>query len=112
MSGRLGAVVAATVMLAALAGPAAAESMKIFPNGTRSSARGPAATFTGAVRVDPQFAAPEQTPLSAGHVTFEPGARSAWHTHPAGQILIVSSGAGWMQEWNGPKREIKPGDVV
>ena len=107
-----GAIFATTVTLAALTGPATAESMRIFPNGTRPSARGPAATFTGAVRVDPQFAAPEQTPLSAGLVTFEPGARSAWHTHPAGQMLIVSSGAGWVQEWNGPKREIKPGDVV
>ena len=49
---------------------------------------------------------------TGGHVTFEPGARSAWHTHPAGQILIVTSGVGWVQEWNGDKREIRPGDVI
>ena len=104
-------VLAATLALGAFAGPAAAEGMRIFPNGSRPSAAGPAAHFTGSVRVDPQFAAPESR-ISAGHVTFEPGARSAWHTHPAGQILIVTSGTGWVQEWNGERREIKPGDVV
>src|SRR4051794_1339280 len=107
---RLFATAAAT--LAMLAGPALAEGMKIFPSGSRPSARGAEATFTGSVRVDPQFAEPAQTQLSAGHVTFEPGARSAWHTHPAGQLLIVSSGTGWVQEWNGAKREIKSGDVI
>ena len=90
----------------------AQQGMQIFPNGSRASAKGPEANLTGSVRVDPQFAAPGQTPLSAGHVTFEPGARSAWHTHPAGQLLIVTSGSGWVQEWNGTKREIKPGDVI
>jgi quercetin dioxygenase-like cupin family protein len=94
------------------AGPAAAESMQVFPNGSRPTVRGPAANFTGAVRVDPQFGALDQSRVSAGHVMFEPGARSAWHTHPAGQILIVTSGTGWVQEWNGQKREIKPGDVI
>jgi quercetin dioxygenase-like cupin family protein len=64
------------------------------------------------VRVDPLFAAVEPSRVSGGHVTFEPGARSAWHTHPAGQILIVTSGLGWVQEWGGPKQEIRPGDVV
>ena len=62
--------------------------------------------------MDPQFGALDQSRVSAGHVMFEPGARSAWHTHPAGQILIVTSGTGWVQEWNGQKREIKPGDVI
>ena len=95
-----------------LAGGAAAESMQVFPNGSRASGKGPEANFTGTVRVDPQFGAPDQSRVSAGHVTFEPGARSAWHTHPAGQILIVTSGTGWVQEWNGQKREIKPGDVI
>lgn len=89
-----------------------AEGMQVFPNGSRPSVKGPEANFTGAVRVDPQFAEPGQSRMSAGHVTFEPGARSAWHSHPAGQILIVTYGSGWVQEWNGGKREIKPGDVV
>jgi quercetin dioxygenase-like cupin family protein len=101
----------AAIALAALAAPALAEDMKIFPNGSRPSLKGAEATFTGSVRLDPQFSSPE-TRTSAGHVTFEPGARSAWHTHPAGQILIVTSGAGWVQEWDGQKREIKPGDVI
>ena len=109
---RAAAIVTAAATLAALACPALAEGMKVFPNGSRPSATGAEATFTGSVRLDPQFAVPRQTPLSAGHVTFEPGARSAWHTHPAGQVLIVSSGTGWVQEWNGRKREIKPGDVI
>lgn len=93
-------------------GSATAEDMQVFPNGTRPTAKGPEANFTGSVRVDPQFGAPDQSRLSIGRVMFEPGARSAWHTHPAGQILIVTSGTGWVQEWNGQKREIKPGDVI
>ena len=103
--------IAATVTLAALAAPALAERMKIFPNGSRPSMKGPEATFTGPVRVDMQFASPESR-TSAGHVTFEPGSRSAWHTHPAGQVLIVTSGTGWVQEEGGQKREIRPGDVI
>jgi quercetin dioxygenase-like cupin family protein len=105
-------IASAIALTLAAAGPAAAQGMQVFPNGSRPSVKGPEANFTGSVRVDPQFGAPDQTPLSAGHVTFEPGARSAWHSHPAGQILIVTSGAGWVQEWNGQKREIKPGDVI
>jgi quercetin dioxygenase-like cupin family protein len=97
--------------LGTLVGPALAETMKVLPNGSRPSAKGPEATFTGSVRVDPQFADP-QSRVTVGHVTFEPGARSAWHTHPAGQILVLTSGTGWVQEWNGQKREIKPGDVI
>jgi quercetin dioxygenase-like cupin family protein len=100
-----------SLALAALAAPAWAESMRIFPNGSRPSARGADATFTGLVRVDPQFASPESR-VSAGYVTFEPGSRSAWHTHPAGQVLIVTSGTGWVQEEGAQKREIKPGDVI
>ncbi|GJE52719.1 hypothetical protein GOFOIKOB_5793 [Methylobacterium tardum] len=104
--------VAAMLALGLLASsPALAEGMQVFPNGSRPSVKGPEANFTGLVRVDPQFAAPDSR-LSAGHVTFEPGARSAWHTHPAGQVLIVTSGTGWVQEWNGKKRLLKPGDVV
>ena len=94
------------------AAPAAAESTVISPNGSRPSAKGSAQTFTGSVTVDPLYAANEHTTSSGGHVTFEPGARSAWHTHPAGQVLIVTSGTGWVQEEGGQKREIKPGDVI
>ena len=89
-----------------------AQSIEIFPNGSRPSGRGPVEFFTGSVVVDPLFAAGQQTRVGAGHVTFEPGARSAWHTHPAGQLLVVTSGTGWVREWGGAKREIKPGDVV
>jgi quercetin dioxygenase-like cupin family protein len=99
------------VTLATLAVPALAENAKIFANGSRPSVKGPEAYFTGSARVDPQYADP-QSHVSVGHVTFEPGARSAWHTHPAGQVLIVTSGMGWVQELNGQKREIKPGDVI
>lgn len=103
---------ALTVAATLSAAPAAAEGMKIMPNGSRPSMKGPEANFTGSVRVDPLFAPTEHTRASGGHVTFEPGARSAWHTHPAGQTLIVTSGLGWVQEWNGEKREIRPGDVI
>lgn len=105
-------IMTAVVLATGLAGSAAAQQvLQVFPNGSRPSVKNPEAYFTGSVWLDPQFAASE-TPLSAGHVTFEPGARSAWHTHPAGQLLIVSSGKGWVQEWSGPRREIKSGDVI
>jgi quercetin dioxygenase-like cupin family protein len=92
--------------------PAGAQGITITPNGSQPTARGPAQNFTGSVLVDPLFRAADPARGSAGHVTFEPGARSAWHTHPAGQALIVTSGTGWVQEWGGEKREIRPGDVV
>ena len=98
------------VLLAAA--PASAQSIEVTPNGSRPSARGSAQNFAGSVVVDPLFGATDQTRATGGHVTFEPGARSAWHTHPAGQTLIVTSGIGWVQQWNGEKREIKPGDVI
>jgi quercetin dioxygenase-like cupin family protein len=100
----------AAVLLGAM--PAAAESTVISPNGSRTSSSGAAANFTGNVIVEPLFAANEHTSSTGGHVIFAPGARSAWHTHPAGQILIVTSGTGWVQEEGGQKREIKPGDVI
>jgi quercetin dioxygenase-like cupin family protein len=87
-------------------------TMEIKRNGSRPSLKGPAANFTGAVRVDPLFQAPEPARVTGGLVTFEPGARSAWHTHPLGQALIVVSGCGWTQCWGGPKEEIRPGDVI
>ena len=104
---------AAAVSLGLLgAAHAYAQSMAISPNGSRPSAKGAAQYFTGSVVVDPLFGANDHTHSSGGLVTFEPGARSAWHTHPAGQILIVTSGTGWVQEEGGEKREIKPGDVI
>lgn len=106
-------VIAAALPLALLvAAPAGAQTMEVMPNGSRPSAKGPAENFTGSVVVAPLFAPTAHTRASGGHVTFEPGARSAWHTHPAGQTLIVTSGVGWVQEWDGEKREIRPGDVV
>jgi quercetin dioxygenase-like cupin family protein len=86
--------------------------MKITRAGSQASLKGPAEWFTGTVRVDPLFQAPEPGRVGAGHVTFEPGARSAWHTHPLGQTLIVTSGLGWAQADGGPIEEIRPGDVI
>ena len=86
--------------------------IKISPNGSRPSRRGPAEFFTGAVLIDPLFDATEHTHTSGALVTFEPGARTAWHTHPAGQTLVVTSGIGWVREWGGERRTIRPGDIV
>ena len=78
----------------------------------RPSAQGPAEYFTGAVRIEPVIEAPEPARVRAAIVTFEPGARTAWHTHPLGQTLHVVSGLGLVQTWDGPVREIRPGDTV
>jgi quercetin dioxygenase-like cupin family protein len=86
--------------------------MDIKRNGSRPSGKGPAEYFTGAVRVDPLFEAPDPARVRGAHVTFEPGARTAWHTHPLGQTLVVTSGLGWVQREGGPVGEIRPGDVV
>jgi quercetin dioxygenase-like cupin family protein len=86
--------------------------MSILRNGTRPSGKGPAEYFTGEVRIDPLIEAPAPARLFAASVTFEPGARTAWHTHPIGQTLIVTAGRGWIQRWGGPLDEINPGDVV
>ncbi len=86
--------------------------MKITSVGSQASAKGPVDWFTGTVRVDPLFQAPEPARVQGAHVTFEPGARTAWHTHPLGQTLIVTSGSGWVQRDGGPVEEIHPGDVV
>ena len=86
--------------------------MDIKRSGSRPSGKGPADYFTGTVRVDPLFEAPEPARVRCASVTFEPGARTAWHTHPLGQILIVTSGLGRAQRWGGPIEEIRPGDVV
>jgi quercetin dioxygenase-like cupin family protein len=99
----------AAVTLAADKGPA---SQTISIAGSQAAAKGPAEYFTGSVRVEPLFAAKDTAPFSGAYVTFEPGARSAWHTHPAGQHLLVTFGVGWTQDWGAPTVEIRAGDVV
>jgi quercetin dioxygenase-like cupin family protein len=86
--------------------------MEIKRSGTQPSAKGPEETFTGSVRLDPLFQASEPARTMGAYVTFEPGARSAWHTHPLGQILIVTSGCGLVQSAGGPAEVIRAGDVV
>jgi quercetin dioxygenase-like cupin family protein len=86
--------------------------MEIKRSGSRPSTKGPADYFTGAVRVDLLFEALDPARVRGAHVTFEPGARTAWHTHPLGQTLIVTSGLGWVQRFGGPVEEIRSGDVV
>ncbi|HCB1497800.1 quercetin dioxygenase-like cupin family protein [Klebsiella oxytoca] len=87
-------------------------SVQITPAGSQSAMTGPAENFTGRVRVDPLFSADKDISASGAYVTFEPGARSAWHTHPAGQRLVVTSGVGLTQEEGQPVQTIHPGDVV
>jgi quercetin dioxygenase-like cupin family protein len=86
--------------------------MEITPNGSRPSTKAPAEYFTGTVRMDPIIDAPEPARVRSVMVTFEPGARTAWHTHPLGQTLLVVSGLGLAQGWGGPIRQIRPGDTV
>src|SRR6266571_4040536 len=86
--------------------------MEIKRAGSQPSAKGPAEWFTGTVRIDPLFQAPDPALVQGASVTFEPGARTAWHTHPLGQTLIVAAGCGLAQRWGGPIEEIRPGDVV
>lgn len=86
--------------------------MEIKKNGTQAAMQGPGEWFTGAVRVDPLHTAPEPARVGMASVTFEPGARTAWHTHPLGQTLIVTAGCGRVQREGGEVEEIKPGDVV
>ena len=86
--------------------------MEIKRVGSQPSAKGPADWFTGSVRVDALFDRSDPARVAGAHVTFEPGARTAWHTHPLGQTLIVTSGCGRVQRWEGPIEEIRPGDIV
>src|SRR5712671_4392429 len=86
--------------------------MELKRNGSQPSGKGPAEYFTGAVRIDPLFQAPAPARVLCVSVTFEPGARTAWHTHPLGQTLIVTAGCGWTQCTDGPIEEIRPGDVI
>lgn len=93
-------------------GDTATTAQTITRAGTQASVTGPAEYFTGRVRVDPLFPVTEDINASAAYVTFEPGARSAWHTHPAGQRLVVISGVGRTQEWGKAVQEFGPGDVI
>lgn len=88
------------------------EAMEIKRAGSQASAKGPSDWFTGTVRVDPLIQAPDPALVQGANVTFEPGARTAWHTHPMGQTLIVTAGCGSVGKWGGPVEEIRPGDVV
>jgi quercetin dioxygenase-like cupin family protein len=88
------------------------QTITITRSGSQPSRKGPAEYFTGSVRVDPLFQAKEPSRTSGAYVTFEPSARSAWHTHPLGQTLIVTAGSGWVQQEGGEKQEIKPSDVI
>jgi quercetin dioxygenase-like cupin family protein len=86
--------------------------MEITRLGSQPSGKGPADWFTGTVRIDPLFQPNDYRRAAAASVTFEPGARTAWHTHPLGQTLVVTAGVGWVQREGGPVEEIRPGDVV
>jgi quercetin dioxygenase-like cupin family protein len=88
------------------------ETMQITRAGSQPSNKGSPEYFTGAVRIDPLFPVREPSRVSAATVTFEPGARTAWHTHPLGQTLIITAGVGWVQREGGPVEEVRPGDVV
>jgi quercetin dioxygenase-like cupin family protein len=87
-------------------------AMEIKRSVSQPSGKGPGDYFTGAVHIDPLFQAPDPARVRGASVTFEPGARTAWHTHPLGQTLIVTSGRGRVQAWGGPVQEILPGDVI
>ncbi len=86
--------------------------MEIKRSGSQRSGKGPAGYFTGTVRIDPLFQSKSPARAAEANVTFEPGARTAWHTHPLGQTLIVTAGCGLVQRWGGPIEEIRPGEVV
>ena len=105
-------LLAATALSFSLVASVSAQTLSIARSGTQPSQQGPAANFTGSVRVDPLFQASDPTRATGGLVTFEPGARSAWHSHPLGQVLIVTAGTGRVQQWSGPVDEIRKGDVV
>lgn len=91
---------------------AARSAQTVLKAGTEPSVKGGSAYFTGSVRIDPLLPATDWALYVAGRVTFEPGARTAWHVHPTGQQFIVISGMGWTQQWGGPVVEVRAGDVV
>ena len=89
-----------------------AASIRVTPSGSQQPSKAPAEHFIGSVAIEPVFSAHDPSRASGGKVTFQRGARSAWHTHPLGQILIVTDGTGWIQQWGGPIEEIRKGDVI
>lgn len=103
---------AAAAIGAAGIGPAQADNIEIRTNGTTPAAIGTTANFTGYAVISPLYPSTEITQASAGLVNFAPGARTVWHTHPAGQLLIVTTGQGWVQEDGKERRVINPGDVI
>jgi len=107
-----GAALAATASANAQDARQGAGSMKIIRSGSQPSRKGAAQNFVGVVRVDSPFRGSDPARVGGAFVTFEPGARTAWHTHPLGQTLIVTAGHGWVQSEGGPKEEIRPGDIV
>jgi quercetin dioxygenase-like cupin family protein len=110
----VGGALAGKFIAGAFAAPRKRENseMEIKRSGSQPSGKGPAEYFTGTVRVDPLFNPPAPARVFGASVTFEPGARTAWHTHPLGQTLIVTAGCGRVQRWGGPIEEIRPGDVI
>jgi quercetin dioxygenase-like cupin family protein len=93
-------------------GEPANDALSVTPVGALPSVAGPADYFTGKVRIDGGFQRPAPAKVGGATVTFEPGARTAWHTHPLGQTLIVTAGVGWVQQWGQPRQQIRPGDTV
>ncbi len=108
----MAALAVTTLGLPTPASAAEQQHMEITRIGSQPSAKGPADWFTGTVRIDSLFDRKDPARVNGATVTFEPGARTAWHTHPLGQTLIVTSGFGWVQQEGGPVEEIRPGDVV
>ncbi|HJU38841.1 MAG TPA: cupin domain-containing protein [Tahibacter sp.] len=101
-----------SLFIASMTPASGADAPSIVRAGERESLQGPEANFTGRVRVEPLYAGNATINTSGAYVTFEPGARSAWHTHPAGQYLVVTAGVGRTQVEGGPVQELRPGDVV
>jgi quercetin dioxygenase-like cupin family protein len=112
LTATLATIVAAAFSLYNATPAGADEPMEISPDESRPATTGPADTFTGQVSVKPLFDPDGVRTTGSAEVTFTPGARTAWHTHPGGQTLIVTSGSGWIQQWDGPKLSINPGDVI
>jgi len=108
----LAATIVSIVLCASAASAQSNQMITVTRPGSQPSAAGPAENFTGSVRVDSRFQGTAPARIGGGIVTFEPGARTAWHSHPLGQTLIVTAGVGLVQEWDGPVQDIRPGDIV
>jgi quercetin dioxygenase-like cupin family protein len=108
----LAAAIIAIVLCTSAASAQSSQLITVTHPGSQPSVAGSVDNFTGSVRVDSRFQGTAPARISGGIVTFEPGARTAWHTHPLGQTLIVTAGAGLVQEWDGPAQEIRPGDIL